>query len=205
MRTSCHGFKSLLLHVEAVNDALCTWKGVAADAVHTVRQVKCNLCNLVTQSTVNLPQSSQNVIGISSEHDGHQRMFPAMRGLISDYRVELSIAQRCLVYAQMRPDVLGEDTPLLGVKPLCGVFPLPIAAEMTLVLALKQISVNAEEPFKRAARNRVFVQAYLLKKPRTLSRSGYLQPLCPTLGHALTGLYFNPSASLEHGTSSCGL
>ena len=36
-----------------------------------------------------------------------------------------------------------------------------VTAQMTLILTLKQIAVYIKEPFKRAARNRVSVQAYL--------------------------------------------
>ena len=74
------------------------------------------------------------------------------------------MAERRLVNTQMRSDVLREHAPLLCMKTLCRVFPLPVSAQMSLVLTLKQIIVDTEEPFKRAARNRVSVQAYLLKK-----------------------------------------
>ena len=109
-------------------------------------------------------------------------MFPTTGSLVGDYGIEFSVAERGLVDAQVRPDVLGKYTPLLGVKTFRCIFPLPVTAQMPLVLTLKQIAVYIEEPLKRAARNRVSVQAYLLKKPRTLSRSGYLRPLNPSVG-----------------------
>ena len=109
-------------------------------------------------------------------------MFSAVCLLVCHNRVKFSTAERGLVDAQMRPYVLREHPPLLGVKALCRVLPLPVSAQMALVLALEQIAVYVEEPFKRAARNRVSVQAYLLKKPQTLSRSGYLRLLNPSVG-----------------------
>ena len=102
--------------------------------------------------------------------------------LVGHDGIELTIAERGLVNAQIWPDILWKYTPLFCVQTLCGVFPLPVTAQMTLILTLEQISVYAEEPLKRAARNRVSVQAYLLKKPQTLSRSGCLQLLNPTGG-----------------------
>ena len=90
-------------------------------------------------------------------------------------RVQLPTAQRGLVNAQMGSDIPWEHTPLFCVHALCRVLPLPVAAQMTLVLTLEQIPVYVEEPLKRAARNRVSVQATLLKKPQTLSRSGSLR------------------------------
>ena len=118
----------------------------------------------------------------SSRHNGYKRMFPTVGILVGHDCIEFSVAERGLVNTQMWPDVLREHQPLLGVKPLRCIFPLPVTTQMTLVLTLKQISVYIEEPLKRAARNRVFVQAYLLKKPQTLSRSGCLLLLNPTGG-----------------------
>lgn len=109
-------------------------------------------------------------------------MFQAMGGFVGHNGIEFTVAQRALVYAQVRADVLRKHAPLFGMNPLRRVFPLPVAAEMTLVLALKQVSVYIEEPLKRAARNRVSVQAYLLKKTQTLSRSGCLRLLNPSDG-----------------------
>ena len=112
-----------------------------------------------------------------------------MRSLVGDYRVYLSITKRGLVDTEMAAYILGEDTPLLGMKPFRAILPLPVTAQMAFVLPLKQIAVYIEEPFKRAARNRVSVQAYLLKKPRTLSRSGCLRLRCPS---ALTRSCLSP-------------
>ena len=120
-------------------------------------------------------------IGIGTKYYGDQRVFPAARVLVGDDGVEFSPAEGGLVYTQMRTDVLGEHTPSLRVSPLPRPLPVPITAQVALILTLKQIPVNIEKPFKRAARNRVSVQAYLLKKPRTLSRSGCLQPRCPSV------------------------
>lgn len=131
-------------------------------------------------------------------------MFPATRFLVGDYRVELSVAGRCLIDAQMLTHVLGEDSPPFRVLPFGSIFPLPISTQMPFVLTFKQIPVNIKEPFKRAARDRVPVQAYLLKKPRTLSRCGCLQPLYPS---ALIRFYLSlcrPICDASHGTSSCG-
>ena len=130
----------------------------------------------------------EHCVAVRSGDDGHKGMFPAMRGFVGHDGVELTVAQRGFVYAKMRPDVLRKHLPMSGMKPLCCVLPLPIAAKVALVLPLEQISVNAEEPFKRAARNRVSVQAYLLKKPQTLSRSECLRLLNP-----IDGLRFCPS------------
>ncbi len=99
---------------------------------------------------------------------GYDRVLTTVCILVSDYRVQLSITQRSLVNTQTAAYILMEDAPLLCMKPLCAVFPLPITAQMAFVLTLKQIAVYIEKPFKRAARNRVSVQAYLLKKPQTL-------------------------------------
>lgn len=109
-------------------------------------------------------------------------MFSAVRLFVRHNRVEFPPAQRGLVDAQMRSYILREHPPLLGMAAFGTVFPFPIAAKMALVLALEQISVYIEEPLKRAARNRVSVQAYLLKKPQTLLRSGCLRLLNPSVG-----------------------
>ena len=124
----------------------------------------------------------EHSVAVRGRNNGHKRMFTTVGILVGHDGIEFAVAKRCLVNAQMWPDVLREHPPLLGVKPFRRVFPLPVAAQMTLVLTLEQISVYIEEPLKRAARNRVSVQATLLKKPQTLSRSGCLQLLNPTGG-----------------------
>lgn len=88
-------------------------------------------------------------------------MLAPVSRLVGDYRVQLTVAQRGLINAKALSHILGKDTPTLGVPPFFSVLPTPVATEMTLVLALKQISVYVEEPLRRAARNRVSVQAYL--------------------------------------------
>ncbi len=121
-------------------------------------------------------------MGIRTEDYLPDGMFSAVCLFVCHNRVKLSTAERGLVDAQVRPYVLREHPPLLGVKALCRVLPLIVAAQMALVLTLKQITVYIKEPFKRAARNRVSVQAYLLKKPQTLSRSGSLRQPSPSVG-----------------------
>ena len=116
-------------------------------------------------------------VAVRGRHNGHKRMFPAVGILVGHDGIEFAVAKRGLVYAQMWPDILWEHAPSLRMKPLRGVLPLPITAQMALILTLEQISVYTEEPLERAARNRVSVQVYLLKKPQTLSRSGFLRPL----------------------------
>ena len=60
-----------------------------------------------------------------------------MRSLVRDYCVDFPIAQRGLINTEMAANILGKDTPLLCVKPLCTVFPLPVTAQMAFVLPLK--------------------------------------------------------------------
>lgn len=121
-------------------------------------------------------------VGIRAQENRHNGALSTMRLLVGHDCVQLAAAKRRLVNAQVRPDVLRKHAPLPRMKPLRCVLPLLITAEMTLVLTLEHISVYVEEPLKRAARNRVSVQAYLLKKPQTLSRSGSLRPLNPIAG-----------------------
>ena len=121
-------------------------------------------------------------IGVCSKNYCHDGVLPAVGVLVGDDGVKLSAAQRGFVDAQVRAYILRKHAPSLRVKALGRVLPLPIAAQMALVLTLEQIAVYIEEPFKRAARNRVSVQAYLLKKPQTLSRSGCLRLLNPNVG-----------------------
>ena len=128
-----------------------------------------------------------------------------MRSLVGDNRVQFSITQRGLIDTEMAAYILGEDAPLPGMQPLSTVFPLPVTAQMTFVLTLKQIAVYIEEPFKRAARNRVSVQAYLLKKPQTLSRNGYLQLLNPNVWRHSCRSLLLPIGVALHEMSSCDL
>ncbi len=75
---------------------------------------------------------------------------------------------RNVVNAKSQSHVLRKYSPLLRMLTFGCVFPIPVATQMAFVLSFKQISVNIEEPFKRAACNRVSVsiQILLIVKPK---------------------------------------
>ena len=72
-----------------------------------------------------------------------------------------------------------------------------VAAQMTLILALEQVAVNVKEPFKRAARNRVSVQAYLLKSRKLFREAGSFGYQIPASADALARCGVYPSAALD--------
>lgn len=66
-------------------------------------------------------------------------------------------------------------------------FPPPVAAQMTFILTPKQITVCIKESFRRAVRNRVSVQAYLLDKAtNSFERRVLLTTKSPRLETLLT-------------------
>ena len=60
-----------------------------------------------------------------------------MCSLVGVYRVELTITQRGFIDTEMAAYILGEDTPLLGMKPFRAILPLPVTAQMAFVLPLE--------------------------------------------------------------------
>lgn len=132
-----NGIQRQFLNMETVDDALCAGESIAAYAVHAVGKIKRYLGYCIAQTAVNLTQGAYYRVRVCTEDNGHDCPLAAMGVLVGDYRIEFAIAQRGFVYAKMNAYVLREDKPLLGVPPLCGVFPLPIPAQMTLVLPLK--------------------------------------------------------------------
>ena len=83
--------------------------------------------------------------------------------------------------------------------------PRPKITQILFVLPLELITVNIEVFLKRAARNRVFLQAILLKKPQTQVSGGYLLLLISSLWKRFYLQHFSSDDDVhEESLYDCG-
>ena len=83
-----------------------------------------------------------------------------MPGLVGQEREQV-IMKRCLINAQILPDVLRLEYPLVGVVNLV---PFGISAQMILVCAFKVVPVNEVVRGDGPCRYRVIIELLLFKK-----------------------------------------
>ena len=116
------------------------------DVLHRGGQVKGYLLNQIPLLLRDVVQCLTDNLGLGSCNDGRQCAFPAVSVLVREYRVQLSIAERSLVYAHVRADVFGEYKPFTCMRTL---FPVEVTAQIVTVLTLKKMAIYIVVPLKR--------------------------------------------------------
>ena len=88
-----------------------------------------------------------------------------MCSLVGKNRIDLTVAQACLVKAEVFPQVLGENDIFLGMGLLV---PTAVITYLLLVLLAKCLAVEPVPLPKALYAYRTALNLPLLKKPRTL-------------------------------------
>lgn len=116
---------------------------------HTVGEVHRSGADFQALLCRDLKQHSGHILRVHAFDDGNDGAPPAMRILVVYDCVKL-VTERCLVYADTRPDVFGLQHPILGVRLL---IPSGISAQRFLVGTLESVGIDHVGPAQALGRD----------------------------------------------------
>ena len=160
-----YGLGHKLLDMEAVIDKPGCRETSSYGQHHGCRQVGGHGLYLAASLDADTLQHLAHRIRGNTSYHCHKTAFPAVGCLVSENRIDLSVAQACLVKAKVFTYVLWKDNVFIGMSLLV---PSAVIAYLLLVLLAKRMSVEPEPLPKALYAYRTALNLPLLKKPRTL-------------------------------------
>ena len=159
-----YGLRHELLDMEAVVDKPGCRETSSYRQHHGCRQVGSHCLYRAASFDANpLQHLAYRICGHTPYHC-HKTAFPSVSGLVGKNRIDLPVAQACLVKAEVFPYILRENDIFLGMGLLV---PTAVVAYLLLVLLTKRLAVETEPLPEALYAYRTALNLPLLKKPRT--------------------------------------
>ena len=159
-----YGFGHKLLDMEAGVDKPGCRETSSYRQHHGCRQICRNCFDLSPFLYGDSFQYLGNRIRSHPSYYCYQTAFPSVNGLVGKNRIDLPVAQACLVKAEVFPYILRENDIFLGMGLLV---PTAVVAYLLLVLLTKRLAVETEPLPEALYAYRTALNLPLLKKPRT--------------------------------------
>ena len=160
-----YGFGHKLLDMEAVIDKPGCRETSSYGQHHGCRQICRNCFDLSSFLYGDSFQYLGNRIRSNPSYHRHKTAFPPVCSLVGENRVDLSVAQACLVKTEVFSQVIRKNNIFIRMALL---IPTAVITYLLLVLLAKRLAVETEPLPEALYAYRTALNLPLLKKPRTL-------------------------------------